>query len=352
MSRILPVLLICFGYACGAAERERVIEIKPGDDGKTPVGFRSALTGVGKPGRWEVALDEAPTAFPSVTGNAPPTSQQRVLAQLASDPTSEHYPLLIADSESFGDFTFTAKVKVVSGTVEQMGGLVFRLQDEKNYYAIRINTLNGNFRFYKVVGGERTAPVGPELPIARGVWHEIAVTCKGNQMQFFLDGREIMPAITDTSFSVGRVGFFTKADSVSYFTGARVSFTQREKLAEFLVRDTLQHHDRLKGLKIISTTSTNTAAHVVAASNPADIGKPAADEQKRCLQDGSVFYYKDGKIALVTMPLHDRNGDVVAAVQLAMESFPGQTQNNAVGRALLVVREMETRVPAQKELVE
>jgi hypothetical protein len=55
---------------------------------------------------------------------------------------------------------------------------------------------------------------------------------------------------------------------------------------------------------------------------------------------------------LVTMPLHDRNGETVGAVRVAMTTFFGQTEKNALARALPIVKSMESRVVSSKEFLE
>src|SRR6266403_186426 len=94
--------------------------------GELPSGFRSTLTGVGKPGEWKVIMDEVPPLLPPLTPNAPIVTTKAVLAQLDRNPTAEHFPLLIYELETFGDFTMAARFKTVGGAVEQMAGLAFR----------------------------------------------------------------------------------------------------------------------------------------------------------------------------------------------------------------------------------
>jgi hypothetical protein len=52
------------------------------------------------------------------------------------------------------------------------------------------------------------------------------------------------------------------------------------------------------------------------------------------------------------MPLRDRNGDSIAAALLKMKSFPGQTEQNALGRAQPIVREMQDKVQSLQDLLE
>jgi len=336
----------------GAAEKERVFDFSNVDTGKTPPGFASKLTGQGKPGTWVMTLDEAPTAFPSVTGNAPTTSKRKVLAQTSGDVTDERFPLLVFEEDVYEDFTFSAKVKLVGGAIEQMGGLAFRIRDEKNYYVVRASALGGTFKFYKFVNGERSPPLGPEIEIPKGVWHDLSVECKGNQILCRLNGREAIPPITDTSFTRGRVGFWTKSDSVSYFTDARVTFRPRESLAQMFIREAMQKYPRLVGLRIYARPPGESAVKIVASGDESERGQAGGNVEADVIDRGTVYHGKDGDVASVTLPLKDRNGDPVAAVKVYMKSFPGQTEANAVGRATPVLKLMDSRVPSLRELIE
>ena len=70
------------------------------------------------------------------------------------------------------------------------------------------------------------------------------------------------------------------------------------------------------------------------------------------LTRGSVYYGKGNKMAVVTMPLHDRNGDRVAAARVEMRSFAGQTEQNALARALPIVKSMESRIQNADDLTQ
>src|SRR5215831_5732619 len=229
LALLLPVL-----SAVPAMAAERKFEFSEVPEGQTPPGFRSAVTGQGKPGEWKVILTETAPAIPPLTAQAPAVTKQAVLAQLAQDPTDEHFPLLIFEDEVFGDFKLTTRFKTVSGKKEQMAGLAFRIQNETNYYVVRASSLGNTFRFYKVVNGQRSAPIGPEAIIPSGEWHEMSVECKGNQIRCLLDRNELIPTLTDNTFTKGKIGFWTKSDSVSYFTDTRITYTRREPPAQTL----------------------------------------------------------------------------------------------------------------------
>ena len=209
-------------------------------------------------------------------------ARRSVLAQLARDGTDEHFPLLVFDDETFGDFTLTTRFKIVSGTVEQMAGIAFRLQDEKNYYYVRASSLGNTFRFLKLVNGERSAPIGPEVAIASGIWHELAIECKGNRIRCLLNGKELIPPLSDNSFSAGKFGFWTKSDSVAYFVDTKLIYTPRESLAQTLVRDFMQKYPRLVGLKILRETDNKLDTKIIASSYFGGAGPTRRQRGAKC----------------------------------------------------------------------
>src|SRR5256885_1592199 len=212
------------GLALPCFAGERKFDFGEFKEGQTPAGFRSTVTGKGKAGEWKVIFEDvAPLMPPIGSQSPPPVTKHPVLAQLAQDPTDEHFPLLIYDDEKYGDFTLSTRFKTVRGVIEQMAGIAFRIQDESNYYVVRASSLGNTFRFYKVLNGARGAIVGPEVQIASGVWHNLKVECKGPQIRCSLDDKELI-SLTDSHirFKSGKFGFWTKSDSVTYFTDTKL----------------------------------------------------------------------------------------------------------------------------------
>ena len=314
-----------------------------------PSGFLSTVSGEGEPGKWRVVEDEAPSAFPALTANAP-VNQKRVLAQLSRDITEERYPLLIYTNEVFGDFTFRTRFKTVGGVVERMAGVVFRYQDENNYYYLRASSKGGTFRFFKVVAGQRSAPIGPAIEIPSGEWHELSVSAKGNELKMSLNGEQIIPTAFDNSFSSGHVGFWTMADSVSHFTDAKIVYTPRESRAKVLLRQIHERYPRVLGMRMYGATPGNPAVRVMAATDDSLLDLPGTDVEQNVIENAAKYFGRLDKGVVVTMPVKDRNGDVVAALRIEMKSFPGQTENNALARALPIVKDMEARVIDARDL--
>src|SRR6266446_6165264 len=179
--------------------------------GALPAKLYSARTGKGAQGKWVVMAD--PTA----------PSKPNVVAQTSTDTTDYRFPLLIADEGSFKDLELSVRFKAVSGEVDRAGGLVFRLKDANNYYIVRANALEDNYRLYHVVAGNRRQFAGANFKVTSGEWHELRVECVGNKIICYYDGAKKIEATDDTFKDSGKVGLWTKADSVTYFDDLRVT---------------------------------------------------------------------------------------------------------------------------------
>jgi hypothetical protein len=344
----LSGLLFCLT----ASAAEKVFEFGQFKLNETPEGFRSALTGRGKPGEWTVLLDRVLSALPSLPNKAPEYAAQSVLAQVARERIDEHFPMLIYEGELFDNFLLRTRVKMVGGTDEQMAGIAFRIQDEKNYYYIRASALGDTFSFFRVINGALSSPVSSKVDLETNVWYDLSIDCKGNEIRAALNGTELLlVAVRDAPIAIGKIGFWTKSDSVSYFGKTTITYTPKQILAQKLVQETVKKYPRLQGLKIFALNDKREPC-LIAGTNPQEIGWPAQAVEKDVIARSSIYYGKEDESVLVTFPLHDANGDTVAAVKVIMKSFPGQTEKNALARALPIVKEIEARVQKASDLVQ
>jgi hypothetical protein len=332
---------------------EKVIDFRDAKLNEAPAGFRSTLAGSGEPGIWKIVSDE----FTPILAPVLPTTRSGykvpVLAQVSRDRTDERFPMLIYEEESFGDFTLTTRFKIVDGQAEQMAGIAFRMQDDKNYYYIRASALGGTFYFLKIVNGERFGPIGNKVSIAKGVWHDLTIECKGSRIHALLNGKETIPWLDDPSFTSGKIAFWTKSDSVTHFAETRITYEPTEVLAQTLVRDAVKKYPRLLGLNIFAAPTNSFPMKVVGSMDPKELGQIAPREaEELMLRDQGYFYGKGRNSVTVTLPLRDSNGEKVASVRVVMRTFPGQTEKNALVRATPVVKEMESRIRSLNDLVQ
>lgn len=182
------------------AAKDTTIDFENGVINKLPNGFIQAATGKLQKLNWKIVND---------SGN-------KVVAQLAKN-EGDYYNLFMLDKLKYQDFTLTVKLKAVAGEEDQGGGLVWRYIDNNNYYIARCNPLEHNFRFYRVVSGNRKQLISVECDIKTGIWFTMTIEMKGNRIFCSLNGRKLIETTDDTFKSPGNIGLWTKADAVSYF---------------------------------------------------------------------------------------------------------------------------------------
>ncbi len=122
----------------------------------------------------------------------------------------------------FQDGTISVRFKAISGNTDQGGGIMWRVQDDENYYVARFNPLEDNFRFYTVKNGHRRELASASITLSTG-WHEMTITQTGDRFQGALDGQPLLDHSDNTFAKAGGVGLWTKADAVTYFTDFQVT---------------------------------------------------------------------------------------------------------------------------------
>lgn len=179
--------------------------------GKTPPGWMASITGQGK-SIWTVELD----------ASAP--SQPKVLKQSGQVPKGS-FPLCIKTDAALQDGFVEVNFKPVGGAIDQAAGLVWRWQDDQNYYVARANALEDNVVLYKVEKGRRqaldivgqTSGYGQKQKIPPGEWSRLRVSFHGPDFQVQHDGK-VLFAVRDATFkTAGKLGVWTKADSITLF---------------------------------------------------------------------------------------------------------------------------------------
>ncbi len=315
-----------------------------------PPGFSSLVSGQGRKGSWQVVLDDAPSQMARFTDLSPVVNKMPVLAQLDGDPTDERFPLLVCDQAVFQDFTLTTRFKMVAGSREQMAGIAFRLQDEKNFYVLRASSLGNTLRFYKVVNGERSKMHGPDLVIAKGVWQEMKIECKGNQIRCWLNGQEPLPTITDYSFTTGKFGFWTKSDAVTYYGETRIDYVPLEPAIKGVMKDLVKKYPRLELIKVFSYTNAEPYVWIVGSSRPADLGQTGDKFAREAIERNAIYTGRTRGSITVTMPFHDRNSEVIGALRVVLKARFTDSEQNAIARATPILKEVEQRLRSREDL--
>jgi hypothetical protein len=198
------VIAVLLGLDVGVALAQSAkLDFEKDAVGKPPTGFSFALTGQGKPGVWLVRKDD------DAHGN--------VLVQTDADATDYRFPVAVYDAVTAKDVDLSMQFKALSGKGDQGAGLVWRYRDQNNYYITRCNALEDNCTIYHVVNGRRVPFLNQNVKVAFNVWHTLRVEAVDDHFVVTYDGQKVLDAKDGTFKAAGKVGLWTKADSVIAF---------------------------------------------------------------------------------------------------------------------------------------
>jgi hypothetical protein len=192
---------------------------------RTPMLETSALTPVGQ---WQFG-DARAGALPA--GSQPFNGTWTVRAE-ADAPSGSNalcqtgnadFPGIMLDPTPRADVVISARFKPISGSVDRAAGLIFRVQDGRNYYILRANALDNNVNLYKYQDGRRSSLKDGPAKVASGQWQELRVEARGETLRGFLNGAPVVEARDTTFKNAGAVGLWTKADSQTCFDNVEVS---------------------------------------------------------------------------------------------------------------------------------
>ena len=168
--------------------------------GAPPPGWTATKTGSGE-ARWTVEKDDTAPSKPNVLKQSGRAT----------------YPVCLKDDTSLKDGFVEVKFKPLSGREDQAGGLVWRAKDPNNYYVARANSLEDNVTIYHTVNGRRTEKKRASMKVASNQWHTLRVDFQGVHFAVTFDGKKALEWDDDTFKEAGKVGVWTKADSVTVF---------------------------------------------------------------------------------------------------------------------------------------
>jgi Domain of Unknown Function (DUF1080) len=216
MRRIGLALLIATGVIVMTHAATRTIDFSQDAVDQPPKGFEFGHTaGVGRPGKWVVQAE----------------GQDKFLVQTDADSTRSRFPVAVVSDVTAADLDLSVRFKPVSGRVDQAAGLVWRYQNQDNYYIVRANALENNVVLYKVEGGKRTdlplkgegRTYGKKSEVPAGQWSTLRVVANGRVFEAYLNGTKLYEVEDATFTQAGKIGVWTKADSVTQFDDLTVT---------------------------------------------------------------------------------------------------------------------------------
>src|SRR5215831_19377282 len=131
------------------------------------------------------------------------------------EPISGQWTIQSVAGASYRDVRVSVRFRPISGREDASGGIVFRFS-EGRYYLVRANALEDNFRLYYFDRGRRMLSTTSIKTPALGQWHQLQITAQGDRIQGWLNEQALIDE-RDARFASGRIGLWTKADSITAF---------------------------------------------------------------------------------------------------------------------------------------
>ncbi len=168
--------------------------------GAPPPGWTATQTGSGT-AKWAVEKDDSAPSKPNVLKQSGQAT----------------FPVCFKNDTSIKDGFVEVKFKPVAGKEDQAGGVMWRLQDANNYYIARANALENNVTIYHTIKGKRTEKKRTNTNVASGAWHTLRVDFRRNHFTVTFDEKKSLEWDDNTFKDAGKIGVWTKADSVTAF---------------------------------------------------------------------------------------------------------------------------------------
>jgi hypothetical protein len=123
--------------------------------------------------------------------------------------------VIVAPGAPYGDVEVSVRFRLIFGSADVSAGIVFRFA-EGRYYVIRADGLEDNFNlsFYER-GLRQIARANVKAP-AIEQWHKLRISAVGDRIQGWLNDQALIDE-RDSRFASGRIGLWTKADSMTAF---------------------------------------------------------------------------------------------------------------------------------------
>jgi hypothetical protein len=195
------LIALLMAIAAASAETVNFDDAKPGQPAS---GWTATQTGKGK-AIWTVEKEESAPSKPNVLKQSGEAA----------------YPVCIKDDTNLKDGFVEVKFKAISGKEDQAGGLIWRCKNADNYYVARGNALEDNVTIYHTISGKRTEKKRVKLKVAPNQWHTLRVDFQGSEFKVSFNGKLALDWQDDTFKEGGKVGVWTKADSVTLFDDFR-----------------------------------------------------------------------------------------------------------------------------------
>lgn len=179
--------------------------------GQLPSGFALGSSNVGS-GRWEVKADPLSSSPPNV------------LAHISSDQAGLFPQVLFLEKVEAANLELSVRIKAAQDGEGQGSGVVFRAQDDRNYYVVWLSPRENLVRLDKVVNGQPQTLQEIQVETKAGTWQSLRLSIRGPILEAFLNKRFLSAREEAWEFGrykKGKLGLWNRGAGVVYFDNIR-----------------------------------------------------------------------------------------------------------------------------------
>jgi hypothetical protein len=179
--------------------------------GQLPSGFAPGSSNVGA-GRWEVKADPLSSSPPNV------------LAHISSDQAGLSPQVLFLEKVEAANLELSVRIKTAQDGEGQGSGVIFRAQDDRNYYVVWLSPRENLVRLDKVVNGQPQTLQEIQVETKAGTWQSLRLSIRGPILEAFLNKRFLSAREEAWEFGrykKGKLGLWNRGAGVVYFDNIR-----------------------------------------------------------------------------------------------------------------------------------
>src|SRR5438132_13164723 len=179
--------------------------------GQLPSGFAPGSANADS-GRWEVKADPQSPSPPNV------------LAHISSNQAGLSPQVLFLEKVEAANLELSVRIKTAQDGEGQGGGVVFRAQDDRNYYVIWLSPRESLVRLDKVVNGQPQTLQELQVETEPGTWQSLRLSIRGPILEAFLNKRFLSAREEAWEFGrykKGKLGLWNRGAGVVYVDNIR-----------------------------------------------------------------------------------------------------------------------------------
>lgn len=179
--------------------------------GQPPSGYAPGSANVDS-GRWEVKADPQSSSPPNV------------LAYISSDQAGLSPQVLFLEKVEAANLELSVWIKTSQDGEGQGSGVVFRAQDDRNYFVVWLSPQENLMRLDKVVNGQPQTLQELQVETEPGTWQILRLSIQGPVYEAFLKKR-FLSAREDSwehaAYKKGKLGLWARGPGSIYFDNVR-----------------------------------------------------------------------------------------------------------------------------------